>query len=380
VTVSILHVVEDFSRANTGITAVVGRMAGWQAGQELRVGVYSTGKPDVEVPSNVDLFWHDGFRFPASWRCPVHLAEKLEAIIHRHGFQLLHLHGLWRAAPWEAQRVAARLGLPTVLTVHGQVEPWAWYGQGRLKAWKKSLYWRLLGTKVLQSVSLVHAITPLEKQHLAPLFPAHDIIVIPNAVDLADFPRQTASGATPERIFLFLGRIHPIKRIDWLIESFAEAALPEEWRLTIAGPEEDAVHAKALRALAADLGVSDRVRFVGAVYGEEKIRLLRSAWALVVPSFSEVVGMVNLEAAACNTPSITTRETGLLDWEEGGGLLVSGQDDAALARALRGAAEWSLHERLRRGKRSRVLVAEKYSLDRVGGQWLDIYHRLGEGG
>ncbi|RME61448.1 glycosyltransferase [Candidatus Parcubacteria bacterium] len=376
----ILHVIEDFSCANTGITAVVAQLAGWQAGQGVRVGVYSTGKPDVKAPAGVDLFWDESFRYPASWRCPAGFAERLEVTVRRHGYNVLHLHGFWRAAPWVAQRVASRLRVPTVLTVHGQVESWAWHGQGRFKAWKKSLYWRLAGRKVLQSVSLVHAITPLEKQHLTSLFPGHEIVVIPNAVNLADFPTQSQGKDVPKHFFLFLGRIHPVKRIDWLIGSFAQASLPEDWELVIAGPEEDAAHAKALRALAAELGVRDRMRFVGTVYGDEKIRWLRSAWALVAPSYSEVVGMVNLEAAACYTPSITTRETGLLDWEEGGGLLVSGKDYASLPKALRKAAEWSLQERLLRGERSRRLVAERYSLDRVGQQWLEVYQGLGRAG
>ena len=65
------------------------------------------------------------------------------------------------------------------------------------------------------------------------------------------------------------------------------------------------------------------MEFLGPVYGAEKWALIQRAWAMIVPSYSEVVGMVNLEAALCSVPSITTYETGLTDWNEGGGDLNS---------------------------------------------------------
>ena len=46
------------------------------------------------------------------------------------------------------------------------------------------------------------------------------------------------------------------------------------------------------------------------VYGNQKNKLLKQAWALILPSHSEVIGMVNLEAALLKTPSITTYKTG----------------------------------------------------------------------
>ena len=146
--------------------------------------------------------------------------------------------------------------------------------------------------------------------------------------------------------------------------------------MVVAGPEEDRGYMSRLLSLCSELGISERVSFVGPVEGDEKERLLRSTWALVAPSHSEVIGMVNLEAAAHWTPSITTRETGLLDWEDGGGVLIAGQDPLSLRVALEQVAAWPEEERRKRGERSRALVRDRYSLDVTGRKWLETYSQL----
>jgi glycosyltransferase involved in cell wall biosynthesis len=107
----------------------------------------------------------------------------------------------------------------------------------------------------------------------------------------------------------------------------------------------------------------------------EKEALLAGAWVVVVPSHSEVVGMVNLEAASLRTPTITTHATGLVKWESGGGLLSEATSDG-LRMALNAVMEWSFEERLQRGKRVRTMVETEFSLDTVGSAWLRFYRGL----
>jgi glycosyltransferase involved in cell wall biosynthesis len=87
------------------------------------------------------------------------------------------------------------------------------------------------------------------------------------------------------------------------------------------------------------------------------------------------MSMVNLEGAACGVPSITTHETGLWDWEKGGGLLIHPTIDE-LAMALRSAASWSVEERNERGCRSHQLLTSRYSWDEVIPQWKQLYEEL----
>jgi len=85
--------------------------------------------------------------------------------------------------------------------------------------------------------------------------------------------------------------------------------------------------------------------------------------------------MVNLEGAAVRVPVVTTHETGLYDWEEGGGLLVHPRVEE-MAWALSQALDWSESERHERGRALRHLVERRYSWEAVGPQWLELYASL----
>ncbi len=131
----------------------------------------------------------------------------------------------------------------------------------------------------------------------------------------------------PEKLIVFLGRLHPKKGVDLLIEAFKQAEFEYDWQLVIAGPDFNQTYARELRQLVVDLDLVDQVDFIGPVYGDKKYALLAKAWMVVVPSYSEVVALVNLEAAALQTPTITTTDTGLDDWAEGGGVLINADVD-----------------------------------------------------
>jgi glycosyltransferase involved in cell wall biosynthesis len=174
-----------------------------------------------------------------------------------------------------------------------------------------------------------------------------------------------------------MGRLHPGKGIDLLMRAFAR--LPQNpFRLKIAGPTQprEQAYADAVHRLAADLGLGARVSFTGIVQDHIKWQLYRHAWAFCLPSFSEVIGLVNLEAAAAGTPVITTYETGILEeWERCGGMLIHPGEEE-IYHALHAAMAWSAEERQQRGARLRALVKEQYSWERVGQQWQDIYSKL----
>lgn len=285
---------------------------------------------------------------------------------------LLHIHGLWTAPPTLAAHMAAAQGVPSVFTAHGMLVPWLWNAQGAAVRVKKQVFWRLFGAASLHRCTLVHAITPMERDELHALLPGARIEVIPNAIDL---PPPSATAPARQRVVLFLGRIEPKKGVDILVRAFAAAGLARDWRLDIAGPSWSDSYLAQLKALVRESGIEDRVRFLGAVFGPEKEQLLAQAWVMAAPSHSEVVGLVNLEAGARCLPSVTTHQTGLWDWQEGGGMLVQ-PDVQDLARALRDAAAWSDEERTQRGLASRALVERRYSWPAVLPLWHHLYENI----
>ena len=111
------------------------------------------------------------------------------------------------------------------------------------------------------------------------------------------------------------------------------------------------------------------------MFGAEKQRHLQRAWVLACPSHSEVIGLVNLEAALNGVPSITTFETGLYDWEEGGGLLVHPRVEEVRC-AIEVACSWNGTQRQQRANASRELVLSRYSWRTVLPKWQSLYESL----
>jgi glycosyltransferase involved in cell wall biosynthesis len=375
----IFHVTEDHSPANTGVTEVITQLSRYLTGQGWPTTVLTAGKAVTPVPAGVGLV-----EFPIRpagriWRYPDKLKAFLQEIKRDMG-NIFHLHGVWGAPQWLAARAAVRQKVPALLTAHDMLSPWHWQ-DGRLRQLKKVIYWFTLAYPAFRKLPLIHAITVQERQFLARLFPGQKIEVIPNAIDLSEVDATLSCCDKVSRpdysipYLLFLGRLHHKKGVDILIKAFAAAFTGRDVKLLIVGPDSSAGYTEKLKSLANRLGVSRQVTFRGPVFGTQKYALFQRAWAFCLPSQSEVVGLANLEAAATATPGITTHETGLGDWEEGGGILVSPRVPD-LTQALKRVFSWSLQERNERGGRLRRLVEGRYSWEAVGPLWLHLYQEL----
>jgi glycosyltransferase involved in cell wall biosynthesis len=175
---------------------------------------------------------------------------------------------------------------------------------------------------------------------------------IPRSAIEVIYPGIDTTGYTPcaaeraaEPVFAYLGRLKRYKGVQHVIESFAMMRHPTA-RLEIAGAGD---YRGALERLAASLDLGDRVRFLGRVSEEEKLRLLRRAWALVFASPKEGWGITNLEGAACGTPVVASNSPGIRESVRHGetGYLVPHGDVAAMAAAMaRLAGDAALVERL----------------------------------
>jgi glycosyltransferase involved in cell wall biosynthesis len=148
---------------------------------------------------------------------------------------------------------------------------------------------------------------------------------------------RKAHGISDEmKMILFLGRLSSKKSPDLLLRAFAELSARFagiQGMLAFAGPDEGGMQAD-LERLAIELGVADRVRFTGAIFGEDKWAAYRDADVFVLPSQNENFGNTAAEAVAAGTPVIVTEKCGIapLLGDEAG--LVVQHDAFALASAI----------------------------------------------
>jgi glycosyltransferase involved in cell wall biosynthesis len=182
-----------------------------------------------------------------------------------------------------------------------------------------------------------------------------------------------------EFVFLYLGRLKRYKNVDSLLVAAAMLRNHEGLRIAVAGEGDDL---ERLRNRAKELDIVERVTFHGYVSLEEKVRLLQSAYAMVVPSPKEGWGLTAIEASACGTPVIASRSPGLVDSVKHGqsGLHVPHGDSVALAEAMDlliknpdyaqslsdGATEWAAQFDWERSAEEMLRELEIASRDRPG--------------
>ncbi|MFL5523871.1 MAG: glycosyltransferase family 4 protein [Gemmatimonadaceae bacterium] len=163
--------------------------------------------------------------------------------------------------------------------------------------------------------------------------PRDSIRVIYNGVDSARLtPNAAERSGRP--LFVYLGRLKKYKGVDVVIRAFAELQHPDA-RMEIAGTGD---YRASLERLVKSLGLEDRVKFLGFIPEEEKVHLLRRAWASVLASPKEGWGISNLEAAACGTPVIAANSPGIRESVINGetGFLVPPNDHHAMSASMRG--------------------------------------------
>lgn len=196
------------------------------------------------------------------------------------------------------------------------------------------------------------------------------IRVIHVGIDAERYRPDEGDAKEASPTLLALGRVRKYKRLDLVVDAVAELSRDRHpgLRLIVAGTGN---HLEALREHVRRRGVVDRVTFTGLVTEEEKLRLYRRAWALVMTSPKEGWGLTCLEAEACGTPVVASDSPGLREAvrHEETGLLVPHADLPALVTALdRLLSDEGLRDRWTRGA---LRFAGTFSWDKCADETMD---------
>jgi phosphatidylinositol alpha-1,6-mannosyltransferase len=162
--------------------------------------------------------------------------------------------------------------------------------------------------------------------------PPTRIAVVPNTVQDMFSPGPPAAASKPRRRLLTVGRLDSRERYkghDRVIEALASlVAAGRDVIYEIAGEGDDA---ERLSSLADRLGISDRVRFLGAVDSAGLVEAYRRADLFLMPSTGEGFGIAYLEAMACGTPALGFAVAGAIDPLDGLGVAIPEGSDLAAA-------------------------------------------------
>jgi glycosyltransferase involved in cell wall biosynthesis len=264
------------------------------------------------------------------------------------------------ASPWSCQYAIAAAALarrPSVVAVYQLAGPPVSERQRRAK--------RLTARAVDRHVGVGER-TSREVEALVGL--AHEsVLTIHNGVP--DQGRESASERRGPRVVGTIARLERQKGLDVLIRALAEV---ESATLLVVG---DGSERRRLETLARDLGVSDRIEWLG--WSDDPRRYLASLDVFVLPSRNEGFPLVVLEALLSGVAVVATDVGSVAEAVRDGetGLLIPPEDPGAIATAIRRLlADEALGRRL--GQEGRRLVLDRFTADHMARAFESLYAEL----
>jgi glycosyltransferase involved in cell wall biosynthesis len=287
---------------------------------------------------------------------------QLRRLLLRYKIDILHTHG--SKADVLGYFATRKLSVRLVSTIHG----WSSSEGLRIRVYEA------IGRVFLKRFDCVYPLSPaLLEDLLRCKFSPSRLHLILNGIDLSGLDYRFNKRRPGDALsVLFAGRICRPKGVFDLIRGFAKTRCSAPVRLTIVGAGPDRPEAEEL---ARKIGVADRVKFVGAV--PSIAPYLLESHVLVLPSYSEGIPRVVMEAFAAGVPVIGTAIPGMrqLVEHEITGLLVPTGEPVSLASALeRMCEDPELAQRM--ASMARQVVNEKFSACRMADDFQEEYRRL----
>lgn len=328
-TMHILHIYKDYYPVLGGIENYLRVLAEGLAarGHQVTVLVSNTGRRG-ETLCRPGLTVHKTGRLLHLASTPLSPALLWRAA-RMQGVDLVHLQFPYPPADLAALAVPGRP--PLLLTYHSDIVR----QQGLLRLYGPLLRHTLgRAARIIATSPQYIASSPFLRRH------ADRCVVIPLSVDLDRFAHPDAArvahlrAAYPGPLLLFVGRLRYYKGLHYLLQALP--LLRSAARLLLVGQGPEAPH---LHKLAAQLGIRDRVVFLGDVGDAALPALYHAADVFVLPSHlrSEAFGIVQVEAQAAGLPIVCCElGTGTSYVTQHGrtGLVVPPADPPALARAI----------------------------------------------
>lgn len=282
-------------------------------------------------------------------------------------YDVVHVHGLFNFISTFAARAAIAAGSAVVIRPFGTLSRYTFkHRRGPLKR----PWFEALERPNIARAAGIHFTTATERDeaewnHLGLGKRGHVVpppFIPPSAMVSRDHD-------TNQPIALFLGRLHPVKNIEALIEAWpAVLAKHPEALLRIAG-QGSREYEELLKRRAG----KGRIRFTGFITGADKAMALKEAAVLVLPSLHENFGIVVVEAVAAGVPVVISENVQLRDFVASNDLGIVTKDSAdALASAIIAAlGDSELHRRV--AEQGRRLVAQTYSPEVIGNRLTSMY-------
>ena len=315
---------------------------------------------------------------PDDYRTPLSFSKNMSRFLENSDYDLYHTNGMWMHINHSTCATARRKEKPYIITPHGMLYPEAL----ARSSWKKWPMRKLWFDRDIRDAACIHVTCHKEMENIRLLGYKGPIAVIGNPVAVPGFIEElfVARQKRPAdlRSIAFLGRLHPIKKVENILRG-ASLSAHSDIDIFIIG-KGDSGYEEFLKMEARRLGLENRVHFLGFLNGFDKYAQLAMIDALFVPSDMENFGMIIPEALIVGTPVMASFGT---PWEalntENCGWWRDNSPES-IAAVIDDLYSMTDEERLAMGKRGRDYILRTFASEIVAKQMLELYQWLaGEG-
>jgi glycosyltransferase involved in cell wall biosynthesis len=351
---SITHIAGSIEAEAAGTSYAISALAKACGNSGLEIEVLTLGPPGL---TRRDGFEHH--KFAIDWlNIPIirsmQISRSMKLAFAKSSSQIVHSHGLWFMPIIYSALVKRCLPGKLVLTPHGAFSKFAL----SFSPWRKRLFGAVFLWKALAKVDMFHATSEQEYLDIRAYGYRQPVAVVKLGIDIpTNIPIHNKAGV---RTVLYLGRIHPLKKVADLIRAWSrlESNHPA-WRLRIVGPDELGETEK-LKRMVASAGLK-RVSIELPLYGADKLLAYANADLFVLPTGSENFAMTVAEALASAVPVICTKGAPWAGLEKQRCGWWTDIGDVPIEKALREAMALSPRVLNDMGKRGRLWMERDFS-------------------
>jgi len=222
-------------------------------------------------------------------------------------YDLVSIETIWSFSNYLIVKACKKYKIPYVITTHGMLHAEAL----KVSSFKKKLARNSILRSLFKNASAFHALNSHEKLMIEKYGIKTKIFIVGNGINLPLLEntnhsegQESYSHFINKMYCLYLGRLHPIKGVDRLIEAWTKLNYNNNWHLVIAG-DGDPSYEAYLKTLY-NTTINDNISFVGFVYKHYKDILYQNASFCVLPSHSEAFPMAILESFSYSKPALIT--------------------------------------------------------------------------
>lgn len=354
-------------------------------GHEVSVYTTDVSGKDHRVPvkrdkiEGVDIHYFPVFSTHLAYQYNLYFAASFYLFLAEkiHTFDVVHIHELYSPENLFAAFLSVRKNIPFCISPHGSLNSAA----ESSKHLPKKMF-MFLARKIYSKADVFFSLTVSERKEWERFgIPSNRIAIIPNGVgrmhsaSLSETDNFLAANNIKKNqpIILYLGRLHKIKNLELLIDSFRMTlkVRPSAF-LILAGP--DAGEAEKLKARCASLLPPGSFLFHGVA--DEKIRsvLLRISTVFVLTSFSEGLSQSVLEALSEGVPVVATKGCNLEFMQKAEAGYVTSYDPLSLSEKINIIIK-NRELRNKLGKNAKKIITDSYLPEFVFSQYEKIYEK-----